>query len=69
MKTPEQLKGAVRNISKNNNLFPQEVLQMFFFERFLERLFINNIADFLDSLFVGCLIYGECSNVFLKGDI
>ena len=46
MKTPEQLKGAVRNIAKNNNLFPQEVSQMFFFERFLERLFINNIADF-----------------------
>ena len=38
MKTPEQLKGAVRNIAKKNSLLPQEVLQMFFFERILERL-------------------------------
>lgn len=27
MKTPEQLKGAIRNIAKKNNLMPQEVLQ------------------------------------------
>ena len=26
MKTPEQLKGAIRNIAKENNLMPQEVL-------------------------------------------
>lgn len=45
MKTPEQLKGAVRNIAKNNNLFPQEVLQMFFFERFLERLSVSEYKD------------------------
>ena len=32
MKTPEQLKGAIRNIAKKNNLMPQEVLQMFLFE-------------------------------------
>ncbi|PIE77077.1 MAG: abortive phage infection protein [Clostridiales bacterium] len=34
----ESLKGKIRNISKSNNLSPQEVLQMFFFERFLDRL-------------------------------
>jgi len=42
MKTPEQLKGAVRNIAKKNNLMSQEVLQMFFFERILERLSVSN---------------------------
>lgn len=38
MKTPEQLKGAIRNIAKSKNLRSQEVLQMFLFERVLERL-------------------------------
>ena len=38
MKTPEQLKGAIRNIAAQKNLRPQEVLQMFLFERILERL-------------------------------
>lgn len=41
MKTPEQLKGAIRNIAKKNKLFPQEVLQMFLFERILERLSVS----------------------------
>lgn len=31
MKTPEQLKGAIRNIAKAKKLKPQEVLQMFLF--------------------------------------
>lgn len=38
MKTPEQLKGAIRNIAAKKNLRSQEVLQMFLFERILERL-------------------------------
>lgn len=38
MKTPEQLKGAIRNLSSAKNLRPQEVLQMLLFERILERL-------------------------------
>lgn len=41
MKTPEQLKGAIRNIATEKNLRPQEVLQMFLFERLLERLAIS----------------------------
>ena len=45
MKTPEQLKGAVRNIVKQNNLMPQEVLQMFFFERILERLSVSKYKN------------------------
>lgn len=45
MKTPEQLKGAIRNIAKKNNLMPQEVLQMFLFERILERLSVSQYKE------------------------
>lgn len=38
MKTPEQLKGSIRSIAAKKNLRAQEVLQMFLFERILERL-------------------------------
>lgn len=38
MKTPEQLKGSIRNMAAKKNLRAQEVLQMFLFERILERL-------------------------------
>ena len=38
MKTPEQLKGAIRNFAAKNHLRSQEVLQIFLFERILERL-------------------------------
>lgn len=34
----ESIKAKIRNLAKNNNLGSQEVLQMFLFERFLERL-------------------------------
>ena len=38
MLTPEQLKGKIRNIAKEKNLSSQEILQMYLFERVLERL-------------------------------
>lgn len=38
MISPESLKDKVKNIAKSKRLSSQEVLQMFFFERFLERL-------------------------------
>lgn len=41
MKTPEQLKDAVRNIAVKNNLRSKEVLQMYLFERILARLAIS----------------------------
>ena len=41
MKSPEQLKGAIRNIAKEKNLHAQEILQIFMFERFLERLSLS----------------------------
>ena len=34
----ESIKAKIRNLAKNNNLSSQEVLQMFLFESFLERL-------------------------------
>lgn len=34
----ESIKAKIRNLAKNNNLSSQEVLQMFLFEKFLERL-------------------------------
>lgn len=45
MKTPEQLKGAIRNIAEEKNLRPQEVLQTVLFERLLERLAISRSAN------------------------
>ena len=38
MKTSEQLKGSIRSMAAKKNLRAQEVLQMFLFERILERL-------------------------------
>ena len=45
MKTPEQLKGALRNFSKDKNLNSQEVQHMYFFERILERLSISKYKN------------------------
>ena len=36
--TSEKLKGKIKSFSEKNNLKAQEVLQMYFFERFLVRL-------------------------------
>lgn len=45
MKTPEQLKGAIRNLAVKKNLRAREVLQMFLFERILERLANSTYKD------------------------
>ena len=45
MKTPEQLKGAIRSMATKKNLRAQEVLQMFLFERLLVRLANSNYKD------------------------
>lgn len=45
MKTPEQLKGSIRAMAAKNNLRAQEVLQMFLFERVLERLAASKYKD------------------------
>ena len=41
MKTPEQLKGAIRNLAKKKGIHAQEVLQIFMFERIIERLSVS----------------------------
>lgn len=38
MKTPEQLKGMIRSMAEKKSLRAQEVLQMFLFERIIDRL-------------------------------
>lgn len=45
MKTPEQLKGTIRSMAAKKNLRAQEVLQMFLFERVLERLANSRYKD------------------------
>lgn len=38
MKTPEQLKGSIRNMAKEKKIAAQDILQVFMFERIIERL-------------------------------
>lgn len=45
MKNAEQVKGAVRSIANKMNLKPQEVLQIFMFERLVERLAISKYKE------------------------
>ena len=44
MLTPEQLKGKIRNMAREKNLSSQEILQMYLFERVLERLSTSKYA-------------------------
>lgn len=45
MKSPEQLKGVVKNIAKQKNISPQAVLQTLMFERLVERLSASEFRD------------------------
>ena len=45
IKTPEQLKGAIRNLAKKKGIHAQEVLQIFMFERIIERLSVSPYKD------------------------
>lgn len=45
MRTPEQLKGAIRNLAKKKGIHAQEVLQIFMFERIIERLSVSSYKD------------------------
>ena len=45
MKTPEQLKGAIRSMAAKKNLRAQEVLQMFLFEIIIDRLAASSFRD------------------------
>lgn len=45
MKSAEWIKGTVKNVAKQMNLKPKEVLQIFMFERLVERLSISKYKD------------------------
>ena len=45
MRTPEQLKGKIRNVAKEKGLSSQEVLQMYLFERVIVRLSRTHYKD------------------------
>ena len=45
LKTPEQLKGAIRTLAKKKGIHAQEVLQIFMFERIIERLSVSSYRD------------------------
>ena len=45
IKTPEQLKGAIRNLAKKKGIHAQEVLQIFMFERIIEPLSASPYKD------------------------
>ena len=45
MKTSEQIKGAIRNISKKTGVNPNSLLQMCLFEGVLEKLHIKRRAS------------------------
>ena len=45
MKTPEQIKGAIRNISKKFGTNPNSLLQMYLFEGILEKLSKSDYKD------------------------
>lgn len=45
MKTSEQIKGAIRNISKKTGVNPNSLLQMWLFEGILEKLSKSKYSD------------------------
>ena len=45
MKTPEQLKGAIHKLAKEKGIRAQEILQIFMFERIIERLSVSLYKD------------------------
>ena len=49
MRSAESLKGKIKAFANKHKLRPQEVLQMYFFERFLERL---SLSEYKENLIV-----------------
>jgi hypothetical protein len=47
MNSSERLKSKIRKIAKSENLNPNELLQMFLFERIIERISLSPYKDFL----------------------
>ena len=66
MKSAEQIKGAVKNIAKKMNLKPQEVLQIFMFERLVERLSISKYKE--NFILKGGLLIGIAERTTMDMD-
>ena len=52
MKSAEQIKGAVKNIAKKMNLKPQEILQIYMFERLVECLSVSKYKGNFISVYM-----------------
>ena len=82
MKTSEQIKGAIRNISKKTGANPNSLLQMCLFEGVLEKLSKSKYSknfilkdDLLISSLIGIDIHStmdmdpsKCTNILKKLD-
>jgi abortive infection protein abiGII len=82
MKTSEQIKGAIRNISKKTGVNPNSLLQMCLFEGVLEKLSKSKYSknfilkdDLLISSLIGIDIHStmdmdpsKCTNILKKLD-
>ena len=65
MKTPEQLKGAIRNHAKKKGIHAQEVLQIFMFERIIERLSVSPYPQVFSQAVKGYFASKERDNIRL----
>ncbi|QGZ97574.1 abortive infection nucleotidyl transferase toxin AbiGII [Mycoplasma sp. NEAQ87857] len=57
----QSIKSKINNLSKTNNLNPQEVMNMFFFERFLERVSKTEYAN--NFIIKGGFLISSFSNI------
>ena len=53
MKTSEQIKGAIRNISKKTGINPNSLLQMCLFEGILEKLSKSKYSENFEHKIIG----------------
>ncbi len=56
MKTPEQVKGSIRNIAKAKGIRSQAVLQMYLLEQLLIRIAASPYRQFYPQRWVACCV-------------
>jgi predicted nucleotidyltransferase component of viral defense system len=67
MNSSERLKSKIRKIAKSENLNPNELLQMFLFERIIERISLSPYKDFF--ILKGGLLIASIIGVFQRTTI
>lgn len=67
MNNSERLKSKIRKIAKSENLNPNELLQMFLFERIIERISLSPYKDFF--ILKGGLLIASIIGVFQRTTI